>query len=228
MLMIEQFALLALNDDGKIQVDSTALEYSLAGAVLMELAELDRVDLTEDLGRRSRSRVVVNDPSPTGHELLDEALARLAQAGPVKPQRSLDLIKKGLKARLTSGLVHAGLVTMRTHKVLGIFPAQRWPRTARGDVESLRIAMVHALLGHTEPDSRTAGLIGLFSSSNAIHMVVSPAAIGLSNREIKARAKEISSRVWASNAVGKAIEAVQAAVIAAVAASAAAAAAGSS
>lgn len=222
--MVEQFALLALSDDGKFQVDSTALEYSLAGAVLMELAELGRVDLAEDPGRRNRSRVVVLDTTIAGHPLLDEALSRLTQAGPVKPQRSLDLIKKGLKTRLTSGLVQSGLVTHRTHTVMGLFPAQRWPRTAISDVEPLRNAMAQALSGHTEPDSRTAGLIGLFTASNGIHLVVNPAAIGLSNRELRARAKHIRSQAWEANAVGKAIEAVQAAVIAAVTVSAIAAA----
>lgn len=224
MLMIEQFALLALDDDGKFRVDSTSLEYALAGAVLMELAELVRVDLSEDSRFRHRDRVVVLDPTPTGKPLLDEALSRLAHAGPVKPQRSLDLIKKGLKGRLTTGLVTSGHVTAHTHKVLGVFPVQRWPRTAPSSVAALTSAMAQALAGHADPDARTAALIGLFSATNTIHTVVDAATVGLSTRELKARAKEIRAQAWASNAVGKAIEAVQAAIIAAGAAAAAAAA----
>jgi Golgi phosphoprotein 3 (GPP34) len=75
MLIAEDLLLLLYGDEsGKPVLASTELDYALAGAVLLELAMLGRIDVA-GTGETVRSgRLVVRDPSPTGSAILDERL----------------------------------------------------------------------------------------------------------------------------------------------------------
>ena len=64
-------------------------------------------------------------------------------------------------------------------------------------------------------DPRTGALISLLLALNAFGKAVDPAAAGLSQREMNARAKRIAEGDWASSAVRHAIDSMHAAVIAA-------------
>ena len=64
-------------------------------------------------------------------------------------------------------------------------------------------------------DPRTGALISLLLALNAFGKAVDPAAAGLSQREMNARAKRIAEGDWASGAVRHVIDSMHAAVIAA-------------
>ena len=70
---VEEIILLLLRDDGGrfINVPRWSLDYALAGGVLMDLAMEDRIDTDLD-------GLVLLDATPTGDNLLDEALADIA------------------------------------------------------------------------------------------------------------------------------------------------------
>ena len=77
----EEILLFILDDDGSfLPTRGGAVEYILAGAVLMDLAFANRVDT--DL-----ERLTCLDATPTGNPILDQALARIAKAGETKDTR---------------------------------------------------------------------------------------------------------------------------------------------
>ncbi len=87
MLIAEDLVLLVTDDEtGKRSVTGTGYDAALGGALLMELALRERVDVE---GEGRRTRVVVRDGSPTGEPLLDDALARLSAGGPVPPKKAV-------------------------------------------------------------------------------------------------------------------------------------------
>ena len=86
MLIAEDVLLLLVADrTGKFLVDSTRLDNVLAGAVLVELATIERVGFAPDGHRVRPGRMVVLDPAPPGEPLLDRALATVAASRPAKP-----------------------------------------------------------------------------------------------------------------------------------------------
>ena len=99
------------------------------------------------------------------------------------------------------------------HLRLGIFPVHRWPAARAEHEERMRAQLTQVLVQGTTPDSRTAALISLLHALKSEHRIVNPKEHGLTRKELRARAEELSPGGWASEAVLEAIEAVMAAVI---------------
>lgn len=81
MLLAEDLLLLLLHDaSGKPMVDTTRLDLALAGAALLELATLGKVDVTGPHDAVKPGRLIVRDGTPTGDTVLDEALRKAVEA----------------------------------------------------------------------------------------------------------------------------------------------------
>lgn len=210
-VLIAEDLLLLLTDDvtGRPQADSVKLPHALAGAVLLELAMAGKVDVAGDSARVKAGRLVVTDASPTGDEILDEALATIREREGKKPQAVLSKLHKGLRDKLYERLAERGILRGERDKVLGLFPRTSWPA---GDVlhEQQVRAAISATLGGDgrEIEARIGALISLLSAIDAVTKVVDPHAFGIEKRELKRRAKSIAEQNWASEAVRKAVAAV--------------------
>jgi Golgi phosphoprotein 3 GPP34 len=214
MNLIEELALIGYADDGTPVTDGMHLDNGLGGALLLELALAEKIDVERD-------RVVVRDPAPAGHPLLDAALRRIAQDKPRKPKDWVAKFAKDTRGQVMAGLVEQGVVREEKGKVLLIFPRTRYP--AAHGVEpaaetDARQRMRAAVAGDGPVEPRTAALCALIKATGLDRKVFAD----LDRRRVKARLTEISEGEWAATAVKKAIEQVQAAVMAAVTASTAA------
>ena len=215
MLIAEDLLLLLTHDDtGKHLVSGSTLDLALAGAVLLELAEREAVDVAGPGEQVRQGRLVVRDDRPTGDPVLDEALRRLAAAGAKKPQDVLPKIGKGLRASLLARLVQRGIVRAEEGRVLGLFATRSWPAEDSAHEEQVRAALHDVLVVGRTPAVREAELISLLQAVDAVPKVVG----GLPGRELKRRAKAVAEGEFAGQAVRKAVEAVNSAVYAAIAA----------
>ena len=217
MNLMEEFTLLAYDDEGRKIIDSTRLDYTLAGAVLLELALADRIEVVD-------KKVIVRDSTPTGDALVDEGLARIAaDTRSRKPSGWVQKFTKGTRQRVLDGLVAAEVLRIEQDKVLVIFPRTRYPSAAGGEpvVETeARARMRAAIEGGGEVAPRTAALCALVAASDTSRKVFAD----MDRKLVKKRLAEISAGAWAAAAVKRAIEEVYAAVAAGAAAAAAAAA----
>ncbi len=214
MLIAEDLMLLLLDPAGRPRPDSTKLGLGLAGAVMLDLALLERVGVADAGERVKAGRVIVRDATPTNDPLLDEALRIFGEREGRKPQDVLPKVAKGLKGAVLDRLVAAGLVQHVEGRALGIFPTHSWPAThasgANPFLEGIRSVLVH---GRT-PTDREASLICLLQALDCVPAVVGD--VGLPKRELRRRAKAVRPDDAAGVAVRKAIEAVQAASMAAI------------
>ena len=107
-------------DSGKPRTDRTKLDYGLAGALLLDLALAERVDV--EGSKPSRAQVVLVGDAALEDELLADAAALIAGR-----RRSADklvpALAKGLRARLLERAERRGDVR-REHLVLR---PDRWP-----------------------------------------------------------------------------------------------------
>jgi hypothetical protein len=69
----------------------------------------------------------------------------------------------------------------------------------------VRELVTQALVQQTAPDARTAALIALLHALSRELKVIDPRPYHLSRRQLRARAKEIATDNWASEAVRKVI-----------------------
>ncbi|GLW09805.1 hypothetical protein Misp01_49340 [Microtetraspora sp. NBRC 13810] len=209
----EELLLLAHTEsDGRRLIDVTRLDLALGGALLAELAVRGRVEL-------AGKQVAVLDRSPLGDEELDAALTMIAERGRAqKPEWWVNKLKSAkLRERLLGRLAAQGVLGEEHVKVLGLFPAVRYPERDGGYEREVRQRVQSALDG-SDPDARISVLIAIMHACS-LDRKAFPGAD-------KKRVKEISQGEWAGQAVAKIISAVNAAVIAAMAGAAVAGASG--
>lgn len=219
-LLAEDLLLLLLDDEsGKVTASDMA-QLALGGAVLAELAILGAATVDERTSRFFSPKVRVTGPAPDDRVLAD-ALDVVGQ----KERTAQDLVPrlgKGLVQTLGDRMADRGLVERRQSRLLGVLPRTRWPAADSTHEAAVRQALTSVLVQGTTPDARTGALVAVLSAVDRAHKVVD--RDGLSRREVKKRAEEVSEGAWAASGVRAAIKATNAAVIAAVAAAAGAAA----
>jgi Golgi phosphoprotein 3 (GPP34) len=214
-LIAEDLLLLLTNDQtGKLLVASNRVDIALGGALLIELALMQRVDVAREDGIVRKGRLLVQDGRPTSDSLLDEALGRVAAKRGKKPKDVLPGLGKGVQALLHARLAERGLLHAETAKILGVFPSHRWPSNDGAHEAAVRAALVTALRSGRADDAREAALIALLHALKAVTKVIDPASVGLSKAELKANAGQIAEDDWAAKAVREAIDAALAIVAA--------------
>jgi uncharacterized membrane protein YgcG len=169
----EELLLLALHDEkgSVIPAAASVLNGALVGAVMMELGLQGR--LREDV-----DGTLLADPTPTGDEILDEALQRISDADrPRMPSYWVGRLARRiprLKDRLLEGLVARGVLERRERRILWVFPSRSFPLADAAAEQQARDRIRAVILEDRAPDARTAALIGLVRACNLVDEVFAP------------------------------------------------------
>lgn len=212
-LLAEDLFLLLLDErTGKPIVDGTKLPRVLAGAVLLELA-LAGVATPADKGESVRKGCLVlrRDAQPDDR-ILSRGVEIVGGGRPMKPERAIEKISKGIRDAVAARAVTDGWVREEHGRVLRVFPTVSWPQADGTRVRQLFGEIEAAVVEGVMPTSRTAAIVSLLSAVDAAPKLFPTA----NRRDVKARAKEIAEGEWAGKAVRKAVDAVNGAVIAGV------------
>ena len=210
-LIAEDLLLLLLDDESGTLAHSEQVQPLLGGALLLELALAERIEVAEKTGMWSTPKVEVLEGAPLEDPLLVESIGTVAE----KPRSAQDLVNrlgKDTKDVLLKRLADRGLVRPVQDKVLGLFPRTTWPATDRTHEAAVRDLLQGALVNGLTPDTRTSALIALLSAVDQAHKIIDRG--DLPAKEVKHRAKEISEGAWAAKAVKDAVAAAQAAIVA--------------
>lgn len=211
----EEILLLSL-DDKKGSFLSTvpeqALRTALAGALLMELAVMNRIDT--DL-----KALFVVSPDPTGDPLLDDVLQSI-QTGETDQPAAFWLNEiawkiEDLRDRIVQSLVEKGVLKIEDRKVLWVFPQRRYPLLDDREVKEVRARLRDLLLGDDIPEYRDAVLVGLVHSCGMADILFSDqelpqimprltrlAQLDLIGREVDRAIREIMMAMTAHNIRG--------------------------
>lgn len=195
----DDLLLLAVRDNGTLAVREK-LRFGVAGAQLVTLAARGRVDI-------QKGRIIVTDDSPTGDPLLDAALASMAERKRPPTARAWVYRKRpGLVESYLERLEAAGTLTVRHHRVLGMFPATRWDVTdpARRDQARGRLDAIASGAGGI--DLAQAAVAGLAGATGLAALYYGRAEC----KRIKAAAKSDETAAGVSEAVRRAIAAATA------------------
>src|SRR4051794_263665 len=191
---------------GKPRTDGTKLDYSLAGALVLELALAERVDLVGP--KPGKADVVLVDGAPPADELLADAVRLIAE----KRRRADALIpalSKRLRGRLLDRAEQRG--DLRRER-LALRP-DRWPAADDARRRVLVTRLHDVLVTGVTPDPRTAALVALLAAIDA-----APAALGVGDRAtrkaVARRASEIAEGAWAAESVRRAVKAASDAIAA--------------
>lgn len=203
--LAEELLLIAYNDEtGKASTGSAELDCGLAGAVLLYLALAGRIDVVD-------GRVTVLDAAASGEPVNDSVLERIARDGKArKPEWWVGKLRSKVRSGVLARLTERGVLRPERHKLMGMLPVQRYPGLDSGVKSAARTRLDRAVVNGVEPDTRTAALASLLHACGLAKRTFPE----LDRRRLKARMKEINEGQWASAAVRKAIQSIQAAVAA--------------
>lgn len=216
-LLAEDLLLLLLDENSGKVTPSDSAGLALAGAVLAELAILGAVTVDERTSRFRSPKVRVTGPVPEDRVLAD-AMDLVAEKDRTA-QSFVERLGKHLASTLGDRLADRGLLERRETRLFGVISRTRWPALDSTHERQVRQSLTSVLVQGTTPDARTGVLVAVLVAIDRVHKVV--AHDGMSRRDLKKRAKEVTEGAWAAQSVRDAIQSTHAAVTAAVAAAAA-------
>ena len=163
----EELLLLGLDDEkgGIISSASMSILHGLAGALIFEL------HLAEKIALRGKDVTVV-DNEPVDDDILDLGLRHMRDS---QKDRSIDYwINKftsksvNLLQRILDRLIDKGILKQEEHRVLWVFPVQRYPTDDPRSELDVRKRIRSVVLHGKRPDLRTVLLLSLVKACNLI------------------------------------------------------------
>src|SRR5215470_19597057 len=155
MLLAEDLLLLVTDDiSGRLSIPAAQVDAGLGAANLVELTLQDKVDLSGEQDQGKPGRIMVRDPTPTGDAVLDAALEILITHQGSKPSAVIRPLSKNLRQTLYQRLADSGVVRARQGKILGVFPAHRWPAQDASHEAEVRRLVTQTFVQQTAPDTR--------------------------------------------------------------------------
>ncbi|MBC8311082.1 MAG: GPP34 family phosphoprotein, partial [Candidatus Marinimicrobia bacterium] len=168
--LLEELLLLALDDErGKIiSSSSLALPYGLSGAILLEFSLAGKILL-------EGNKLIVNDNSSTGNEILDKALDIINSSPKQKTIKywvsKLERKMKGLKKDLLLHLIEKEILIETENKILWVIPTKRYPTNNPEPENQVRKRIKGIVIDGNDIDDRSKLLISLVNSCSLVNEV---------------------------------------------------------
>lgn len=207
--LAEKFILLALDKNkGKFLIDSLSLNYGIAGAILLELSEKNKIEI-------NNKKLVLVDKKNTNSLILDETIKIINNS---KRNRKIKywINKLGnkvsrLKKNILNDLYKNGVLTIKKKSYLwGLIKVYRYPIFKRDIVNNLQNKLNGVVLENKKSETDDILLLSLIYSCKLTRVIFQ------NKREYKIankRIKEIVKNIEIGDAVGQALKEIQAAVL---------------
>ena len=191
--LVEETILLLLRKGGSFRrVPVASQRCAIAGAVLMELADVDRI--CTDLGHLD-----LVDGTPTGDHLLDPTLAEIAASERQATLYWIDYVAERadvIRAGALGRLIGKGILTERNQRFGWVFRTRRrYPAVAAHVPQEVKLRLRETLLSAAIPDSRDVMLIFLVSACDIFRTLLS--------RWQLAKAKPRLEQIYCLNPIGQ-------------------------
>lgn len=215
MLLAEKLLLLGLDQTkgNVIYSAHAAINFGLAGAILMDLVLMNRISVIE-------GKVVLTNTQDIEDPILHDVLVSIAKSKRIKSLRHwvLKLGSHTLRNKIAHRLVKKGILQMRKRKILGIIPYTRYPENNPLPELQLRTSLRNIVLNGIEPKEEDLILLSLVKACNLTKEIFT--------KEERKMAKKNIDELIKGQAIGKVVQetvaAMNAAIISAVAAASAA------
>lgn len=208
----EEVLLLMLHDENGsfLPVPEMSLRCALAGAVLMELAQANRIDTDTE-------KFFLVDAEPTGDALLDPTLKRIAETAGERTARfwveRISAEAERIREGALESLVSRGILSREEDRFLWVFGSRRYPIIDGEAEKEVKLRVLGVLRDPEEiPDPRDVVIIGLCNCCGLFGGMLSAQEL----HGLQRRIDEISGYDLIGQAMAKSILDIQASLDAAV------------
>ncbi len=205
--LLEEIILLSVDEATGVasQAPVSVMDQLAAGAVLMELALLGRID--SDL-----ESVAVIDSTPTGEPLLDGPLAMLASWGRGAPADWANAMAQDgaeLRSCALERLVERGILRAEEGRFLWFFKERRYPSVDGTQRREVRARLRDLLLGTDIPDPRDVVLVSLVGAGGLMADVLS----GPEQRAARPRIEQLRKMDLIGQEVDRAVGVIESVIV---------------
>jgi golgi phosphoprotein 3 len=197
---VEEIVLLQLDDTrGRlIDLPQSGADVVLAGAALMDLALHNRIDSDVE-------RLMVVNPAPTGDDILDDVLARLAAAGTEFTAGDaiarVTVHARQYQDRALKRLIEKGILREENGRFLWVFHTRRYPVVDDREQREVKTRLRQLLLTDEIPDPRDVVLLCLIDACNLLGLLLTAEEM----EATKTRVEQLSRLDLIGQAVTKAV-----------------------
>ena len=207
--LLEKFILMALDPHkGKFLIDSLSLNYGIAGAILLELSELNKIEI-------KNKRLFLVDKKLTGNTVLDASIKLINNSKRNKKVKfwinKIGNKSTRFKKHVLSDFKVKGIVNIhKTNYVWGLIKVYRYKLVNSNAVLDIRNKLKKIVLENEKPDIDQLMLLSLMNSCKLIRVIFTNKK---EHKAAKKRIKEITQDIEITDAVGQALKEVQSAVL---------------
>jgi Golgi phosphoprotein 3 len=181
--LIDQLTLLALDDKkGSIIPDSISFSYAIAGAVILELALEEKVDISHELVR-------TKDRTKTGDTILDKYFDLIQQSKKERKIKSwVDRIgnkAEQIKKDTIEKLIAKRILEKKEEKILWVFTVNKYPAQNSRPENQLRNRLYDIIVYGHKPDLKEIMLLNLIESCSLGKEVFGKEQVKLFKKKIK-------------------------------------------
>ncbi|WP_339697665.1 GPP34 family phosphoprotein [uncultured Roseivirga sp.] len=205
--LIEEFLLIALDDEkGQFVIDSTHLYFGFAGAILLEMALREKIDVSGDKLKLIHDEYEVE-------MVINKVIDQIKSSKPLKLKKWIEVLSKQakeLKEDTLLGLQNKGILRKEEHKILWIIPNNKYPTNDITPENKVRQHLSDVMLRGAKSETRDIMLLSLIDVSDLTKEA-------FRNKEeykvVKKKIKEVTQDIKISQSVNKSIREIQAAIM---------------
>jgi Golgi phosphoprotein 3 len=199
LTLADEILVLMLRDDtGEIKPGCMKVaNVAIAGGILMELSLFGKID--SDL-----TSLFVIDRTPTGDDLLDQALQKIAAEPKSWPSawwiERLGNRRDNLLQQVLDRLVQAGILRVEDRRYLWVFSRRAYPQNTGREEREAKARLISIIRNDELPNPRDTLLLSLAESSDVLSSTLPP--------EEMHKAKGRIAEVIALEEIGRSVQAV--------------------
>ncbi len=211
MHLFEKFILISLDQKkGRFLIDSLSLNYGIAGAILLELSELNKIIL-------QNKKLIVKDLELTNNVILDTCI-KLINNSKKKRAAKFWLFKIGNKSSGFKKLILKELVENKILKIneetylWGLVKNFKYPIININEIEEITTKLKKIVVENEKPDIDGLLLLSLMNSCKLIRILF------INKKEHKVarkRIEELTRNIEISEDVSQTLQEIQSAIVAA-------------
>ena len=207
--LIEKFILLAINKkNGKFLIDSLSFNYGIAGAILLEMSELNKIAI-------QNKRLLVTDIKLTGYKVVDDCVKLITNSK--KPRRTKYWINRlgnklsGFKKLILNDLYNKKIIKInKSTYIWGLFTFYKYPVINTKLVDEIKVRLKQIVLESKKTDLESLLLLSLMKSCKLTRVLFT------NRKEYRAankKIKELTKSIEISDSVSQTLKEIQSAVL---------------
>lgn len=207
--LFDKFILMALNPEkGKFIIDALSLNNGLAGAILLELSELDKIEI-------KNKRITISDHKLTNNKINDACLKLINSSKKNRKPRywiyKIGNKASGFKKEILNDLYSKHIIKIEVKEFLwGLIKIKRYPLMNFHAVDEIKTKLKKVVLQNEKPEVDILLLLSLMVSCKLTRILFRSKK---EHRAASKRIRELTKDIEISEAVGQTLKEIQSAIL---------------